>query len=233
MVTFGFDINTLWGASSARNVEIAVDDGWWFQAAQRMTHASEELVNLVIQTGDKARAFLQLIKWFMWLRETYPTKISCRIVLQTLGTEWGRNVDPIMWCRYAYEVRNEIAGGKRYNQIHGVYEIDGMDVEEVVGQVIPDHRFKNELEYSHDRGAYVIRLRRLAHVPKDVGVAGHVSEQEQKGIPDTEFDLVLELEEFPVKDGALVGFREAMDKVMEDKPWTKGRGTVVRVAPLS
>lgn len=98
--------------------------------------------------------------------ERYPCFLTPRFALQQLGTAWGRTCYPNVWVDLA--IRN--AG-------HG-------------DTVIPDVRFKNEIDGLRAAGAYVVRI-----VRPGAGLAGsagqHVSETEQSEIPDSMFDAVI------------------------------------------
>ncbi len=197
--TFGFTVEQLWGPSPKRNQSIGVDDAWWMEAIGHIGEASGEIVNNVLQTGDRVQGYLKLHDWFSDLRKNNPISISPRVVLQTLGTEWGRNVDPELWVRYAYETIDILKRDHafQYDQLHGIVDSTSVQtMKSYTGVVIPDHRFINEVEQSQAKGSYVLRLRRLSQesVPA-VGVEGHQSEAEQKTIPDSAFDAVLNFEE--------------------------------------
>ncbi len=92
--------------------------------------------------------------------------LTPRFALQQLGTAWGRTCYPNVWVELA--IRN--AEG---------------DV------VIPDVRFKNEVEGLRAAGAYLVRI-----VRPDAGLKGsagqHVSETEQASMPNSMFDAVIQ-----------------------------------------
>lgn len=83
---------------------------------------------------------------------------SPRQLLQTLGTEWGREqVNSELWVRKAEHVRQQL-GSARFR---------------CAGMVISDVRFPNEAEWLVAAGGILIELRRGSAA----GVAAHVSEQ--------------------------------------------------------
>ena len=97
--------------------------------------------------------------------------ISARRLMQTLGTEWGRNqVAPDLWTR--------IAG-----MTLGIG--DDPSVPPVADKiVISDVRFPNEAEWIRQHGGYVVRVIRQA-----TPVAAHESEQHTAGLlVDDELD---------------------------------------------
>lgn len=197
---FNIDGERLWGPSGRRNEMFEVNDSWWFEVIGHFGMASKEICAKVLAQGTRTTGYMKLHDWLTQLRKTYPTQISARIILQTLGTEWGRAVDEIMWARYAHQIAQQLKTGKYfYHPVAGLQEKESEATEKyppVAGVVIPDHRFKNEVAYTKAQGGYVIRLRRLAMEPTvSVGISGHQSEAEQKELADDVFDCVLEFPE--------------------------------------
>lgn len=221
----------LWGPSPERNKKFQVDDSWWFWAIGRLGTGSLELMTEVLEYKYKTTGFLALHSWFTTLRRSFPTEISAREILQTLGTEWGREVDPLLWAKYAHHV----AGILREDPTRGYTHVEGLSrpslkgTKRAQGVIIPDHRFANEVATTQEFDGFVIRLRRLALEEKTVGIAGHKSEAEQKTIPDSAFDLVLEIEEFETPSALYL----ALNTALKDEPWKQGRGTTIRVSRSS
>lgn len=243
--TFFLGYHQLWGPSEERNREFDVDEDWWFAAIGRMNLASYEIIHNVLPDGYRVKGFLALNDWFSALHHKYPKKISARVILQTLGTEWGRTIDPLMWARYAHETADRLKSSGRYNQADGYLGItqddlppfsDSKNKDAETGVVIPDHRFINEIDTTHENAGYVIRLRRLALEAKTVGIEGHKSESEQNGIPDEYFDLVLELEDFWKDDSRtepdLDGLHRALEPVWQEKLWTLKRSGKTSKTPI-
>lgn len=100
---FNLSNEQLWGESYQRNGEFFVDEAWWMEVIGHFGPASQELINEVLEVGTRTEGYLKLHDWLSRLRMDYREKISPRVILQTLGTEWGRSVDPLMWIRYAYQ----------------------------------------------------------------------------------------------------------------------------------
>jgi hypothetical protein len=215
---FNISTNALWGDSKFRNEEFEVDTDWWYAAIGALPTAAEEVINHVLLPEDKSRGYVALMEWFTHLRTGYVNRVSARVVLQTLGTEWGRTVDPMMWTRYCHKTIDKLKLGGSYTQYDGFS--DKTNGKLVSAFVIPDHRFKNEVEYTQFRKGYIIRLRRLSREAAQVGVANHQSETEQKSLPDEAFDLVINLPEFS-KNGALdlVGLHKALEPVYQEELW--------------
>ena len=203
----------LWGPSEERNKDFEVDDAWWYEVIGLFGSATEEIVQKVLSHLDlssRALAYNDLYTWLTNLRRSYPYTISARVILQTLGTEWGRQVDPLLWVRYGHQIAQE---HKAYNSFNGV--------------IIPDHRFKNEVAYTQEQGGYVVRLVRLAKEGEqgNVGVVGHQSESELKSISGSDFDLTLLLDE------GLDKVEWAVGAMAEDKAWEFKRRANSTVSP--
>lgn len=235
--TFGFTEDQLWGPSKLRNQTIDISLEWWMNAVGNMGSAFDEILNHVLQESYRSSGFIKLMEWFSELRRTYPEQISARLVLQTLGTEWGRSVEPLLWARYAHQQAEKF---KQPNVVYNKTEYDisplperylpeNTNMRPCNGVVIPDHRFINEVALTQELGGYVIRLRRLALENTSVGIAGHRSEAEQNALFDDAFDLVLEIDEF--KD--LEELRVQFGRIVQEKLWTNGKGTKVKLSPHS
>lgn len=214
-------VEQLWGPSEERNREFDVSEMWWFEAIARLEDGAKEIVQHVLEDGNRVTGFVSLHEWFTWLRKNYPNKLSARVILQTLGTEWGRNVDPLLWIKYAHKVAGLLRGDDntgglyRYDRNYGLYPDEGNPI----GVIIPDHRFKNEIEYTQAQNGYAIRLRRVAHEGGEgnVGIQGHASETEMRGIPFDAFDFILELQE------GIDKVHWALESIYKDKSWETKR----------
>ncbi|MFA6118141.1 MAG: hypothetical protein WC729_29410 [Sphingomonas sp.] len=140
--------------------------------------------------------------------------LTPREALQLLGTEWGRRCYDNTWVDLAIRTAKDILAGRAYHQHLGL----GPEVppgtpkhlapRRATGVVIPDVRFKNELDAIRAAGGRVVRLIRLG---KDgqVGIAGHASEAEQDGLPNDAFDRVLCVPE------GLDAYADAIDYLMQ------------------
>lgn len=223
LYTFGLGWERLWGPSEKRNEMFPVSEAWWFEAIGHLGDSVEEIIQEILPVGSKTDGYLKLHDWFSNLRKSYRNEISARVILQTLGTEWGRAIDPLMWARYAYKVADMLKHRDdiEYTQGDGIRFLEpGIKIVgyRPQGVVIPDHRFKNEVDATHEIGGYVMRLRRLAMEKDgpDIGVAGHKSEAEQKELPDDLFNVVFNFPEGVSK------VHELLEAAYTEKLWTKG-----------
>lgn len=233
MRTFGIDQDRLWGPSEKRNEVFSVDESWWFEAIGHLGRAAQEIVNPVLQEGLRVTGYLKLHEWMTNLHRTYTDNISARVILQTLGTEWGRTVDPLMWANYAHWTAYHLRlGAHSYSQIEGLVQADPWrevwEKKPCIGVVIPDHRFLNEVKCTHENGGYVFRLRRLSmEDAPTVGIEGHKSEAEQKELPDSLFDVVFNFPE------GIDKVHEQLEDVFAGKSWEHPHGVSVCHTPVS
>ena len=117
--------------------------------------------------------------------------LTPRVALQTLGTEWGRALYEDVWIDNAIHSAKMILteGVWTYSQLDGIKRKHLFD-ESPAGVVITDVRFKNEIVKIKKAGGFLVRVVRPGF-DGSVGIQGHASESEQKTIPDSDFDLII------------------------------------------
>lgn len=191
---FQFTEGQLFGPSEKRNEvdprfaserELGVCHGRLLQAGPGWCE------KLFPQKADEA--FRKLQDWFdgvvAWAKE--HKGLSARYVLQTLGTEYGRALDKMVWTRYAAENGLRLlGGGYEYDRRYGIQEAKT----EGPGLVLCcDGRFRNEALQFRIAGGWAIRLVRggAGAAAQAAGVVGHRSETELAGIPGHFFDFVV------------------------------------------
>lgn len=110
-----------------------------------------------------------------------------RAILQHVGTEGFRAVDPNVWARYAINQARQILKAKKPPRF----------------VVITDVRFRSEVEAIWKVGGAVWRIQRpeADGAATDGGIKGHASEAEQATIPSSELQAVV------VNDGSLETLR--------------------------
>jgi hypothetical protein len=124
--------------------------------------------------------------------------LTPREALQSLGTEWGRGCYPNTWVELGIRTAHELLldGGVSLQYSHqlGIHKRqDGLRgrTRSVIGVVIPDVRFKNEVAAIKESGGLLVKISRPgAGLPGALGL--HSSETEQASIPDSAFDKVLQ-----------------------------------------
>lgn len=135
--------------------------------------------------------------------------LSPRIALQILGTEFGRACYENLWVEKTLRDARDVLQGQRvYHRDRGVANYCPSDPKPR-GVVIPDCRFQNEIDAIKAAGGIVVRLRRPITAMTG-GVAGHASEAEQQTIPDSVFDVVVD-----VADG-IEAYHAQIDQFMSD-----------------
>jgi len=136
----------------------------------------------------------------MTCQGTGVTHLTPREALQKLGTEWGRECYPNTWVDLAIRTAEGLLhfADARYDQKRGFHVVAGAERdrdiivdERVRGVAIPDVRFRNEMAAIRAAGGKVIRVFRPGAGLEGAGGL-HISEREQAGIPDTDFDLVIQ-----------------------------------------
>lgn len=190
---FGFDKETLWGPSEKRN---AIHPEFLNVGARGLNRDMLEdyyvewlhdvLPNMSAAQGSEAEQRL-----FTWFDDVYNLAqrqggLSARTALQTLGTEFGRAMDPNMWINYAQrQLMQLLAGGYTYSPEAGLTPKPGQMYSY---GVCTDGRFRNECLGFKAAGATILNVRTPETTRLTAGVQGHASEQEQRTIPDSWFD---------------------------------------------
>lgn len=198
---FGFTKDQLWGPSHLRNEEDPRFAGFtspteacdsWIATFVRADEHDSQFVNSILP-GPGLLPGIALLQLKTWMQELAlsGTKISPRVVLQSLGTEWGREIKEDIWLAHALDVASSLmSGGHTYSRTQGLEKLQGAPALHVV---MSDVRFDNELEELKKHGGYLIRVYRpeelRGHAP---GIQGHASETEQEGFADDRFDFLIQ-----------------------------------------
>lgn len=191
----GFTNEQLWGPSESRNaVDERITPQFLAQViVQVLSHeptreklAVNQLMTFIttVDSGTARGAFLGWLRFMAEKAESGP--LSPRVVLQTLGTEFGRAVDIDLWIKIGLWQRGELLkGGHGYTSQLGLYPQPGEFVNLVF---ITDCRFRNEALAFNALGALMIRVLTGTKLPP----ATHASELEQRSIPDNWFYYVIQ-----------------------------------------
>ena len=110
----------------------------------------------------------------------YRRMLTPRLILQTLGTEWGRRLHANIWVDACWGWILKDAAVMRHDRY-----------------CITDCRFRNEIEGTRQKGGKVIRLQRGFEAAKKKLARGeaatvHPSESELLSVPDEEFDYIVD-----------------------------------------
>lgn len=133
------------------------------------------------------------------------SEVSYRTLMQTLGTEWGRSIQPDLWARVAKAKWEWVKDGCPVDHKQGIIDnvLTGA-LSYPAGMVISDVRFDNEAEWIRSEGGIVIHIERPDAAK--VGLAGHASEA---GLSKLPYDLVV------LNDGSLEDFHTKLWVLME------------------
>lgn len=113
--------------------------------------------------------------------------VSYRRLMQTLGTEWGRNVQADLWTRVAKAKWEWVKDGCPVDYKQGIVENVMLGAfSEFKGMVISDVRFDNEAEWIRREGGIIVHIERPD--TEQVGITGHASEA---GLTKLPYDLVV------------------------------------------
>ena len=180
---FGFSVDSLWGPSESRNADQDFDDDEVRNTYKRYVRAAVVFVAEMLPPHQQKTGSEMLDVWFKRVMEQIEKEgqISARIVLQLLGTQWGRFVDKNMWTDYALRTaRTLLSGDVMYSREFGVVPADGTQYDYVA---ITDGRFRNEIIGTMMANGVAFNIQRRS-AKKLAGAAGtHKSETELAGIP--------------------------------------------------
>lgn len=113
---------------------------------------------------------------------------NARIVLQLLGTEWGREIDPNGWTKAALDTASQLlTGGTDYDQATKQLTAQ-KDPRPCPGVSITDARFPQEAMAILSAGGFLVRVTRGE---ADAKVSGHVSETAMASLGDWAYSCVI------------------------------------------
>lgn len=200
-----FDLSTddLWGPSHRRNELIfrsAGEDYWRECRARLSAYKSDFALSLSpgVSTLPDYQSFIDLVestlpKWFDNLYKTHFGALSTRHILQTLGTDWGRNmISKTIWVDYLeYAIEKTVNLPETWAYVCDQGFIDTKKLTRPInGIVVPDIRFQNEADVINNLDGHVILLQR-----DSVATLNHESENFVKEVISSKdiesFSLVL------------------------------------------
>jgi hypothetical protein len=164
---FGFTPESLWGTTELRNVVRPINIR---EAHERYNYQKCTWLDSILPPGSDIRpASDKLDIWWNTYIEGNG-QLSARSVLQTLGTEFGRqSVDSRLWTNLAYDTALGIlTGGTSYSRDLGTTKQPGTNFDFVV---ITDGRFRNEVVSVTSRNGVAIKIDRKVNPLSIVGRA--------------------------------------------------------------
>ena len=188
---FGYNAQQLWGPSEFRNAEESMlEDGWYDARKNLEKHGKLWLTEIQLERKKRAEIdeqYVQLLHWFDGLQRDYPSAISPRVVLQTLGTEFGRHVlGKEVWVEYMIYVADKVLEpGHTYTPVSGLSSSPTP-----TGVIVSDLRFLNEIKAINLVGGKIIKITR-SDAGDTPGVENHASEKEQEQFSAENFDFLL------------------------------------------
>jgi hypothetical protein len=178
-IAFGFSDEQLYGPSEMRE---KTDKRHRFSGV--CPHCHHPCIDYRSGPSSENDCRAGCVFWCNSCGEQYPEYITPRLALQTLGTEWGRTLCKDLWVTSTLNyIRNHSHASNNW--------------------VIPDVRFRNEVQGIQDAGGVVVRVKR------GVSRFKHASEEEMNSIQDREFDLVLD------NEGTMLEFMQRIDESVE------------------
>jgi len=203
-VVFDFSEQQLFGESKQRNTT----DKRYFKDSQQWAIAEKEIlahgfawikqIRPDAYPGEALENYESLLYWFSKLKEKHP-KLSPRVAMQLLGTEWGREkIGVDVWVRPLHDTALKLlhGGGQvdvhyQYDKRKGIFKTDTPP--KYAGVVVPDVRFKNELDFCNRYGKAIIKVVRdeTDEFALKTGVKQHPSEKEQKEFTSEDFSAIL------------------------------------------
>jgi hypothetical protein len=155
---FGFSHEQMYGPSSRRG-----EPSSW--SGETIDHTFEWAKgSFARETGMPIQCLVR------WMSNILTTDRTGRYILQTLGTEVGRDWNQNVWIDTALKTAGRVLSEENVNLV-----------------TITDGRFKNEVLRVKEIGGIVINIRD----PDRVSTSSHVSEKEQDSIPDFWYDAVI------------------------------------------
>ncbi len=192
---FQFTDQQLWGPSEFRNAidrRYSSNSDEWVEAFNRLHF---NMFPFLSDIGRASGFHLSLMNWFKDLRNlTGDLGITPRLVLQTLGTEWGRiMVTQEIWIDYASRTALNLLTGKyKYSPATGCVKDDTAHPPTMV--VVTDGRFLNEVTAVAKLNGHIWKIecpQADGSLAENSGIKGHASELEQKSIQSSFYDVVL------------------------------------------
>ena len=158
----------------ARDVWGFTDDQLWGSSEHRNAPDKRYMIGKILDQDEYIESYL-----------------TPRKVLQHVGTEGCRAIDPDVWIRYMIRVAKTLLTeyGYTYSPQQGLIFQDASFKAKAV--VTADVRFLNEMQHIRGAGGVLVRVVRPG-AGLEGAYAKHQSEAEMAAVPDKEFDKVIQ-----------------------------------------
>jgi hypothetical protein len=170
---FKFTDEQLYGPSESRN---APDPRFDKEEVWDYLYSNDEEIESWLKFCGLENQKGFFLEWFTNLHNKTASlgiTLSPRIMLQELGTEFGRAIDKNLWASLTIKKAKEML-------------LNGTDL-----VIISDGRFRNEIVEAKTANAKVILIKSFSADQTAVGVKNHQSEEELKKIPPFWFDATI------------------------------------------
>lgn len=201
---FGFTEDQLFGPSANRNQvdhrfdthdgPVGMGDRNLQNAERQLEVVANEWFPVLFPGKDRGPIDSHFALWFGECVKKAEDGLTPRFVLQTMGTEFGREIDPEVWSRYAVRTARLLLGAEHeYTRWHGL--IRNLEKRRPFDLVtITDGRFANEIMNVKTEGGTAVHIVREANLSKEAmtaGKAGHISEMGLSLVPEHFYDYEL------------------------------------------
>lgn len=197
---FEFTEDQLWGPSEKRNEPDErypqTTHSWKFEQHSLAVTTQNEVNIWACRCGKRVES-MNYPSTILSNKQGPCVALTPRYALQQLGTQWGRDCYDNVWIDYALRFAKQLDTDEckpKYSPLFGAFYPETPTIPRSLihtpneGVVIPDVRFKNEMNAIREAGGKVIRIKRPG---KETPEWNHASETEQLSVPDEWFDHVL------------------------------------------
>ena len=215
MEIYGFSKEQLWGESELRN-----------QPDKRLPKPGRqaEYARLICDNVGAHVRVAQLSQKLSLKQLECDGWLTPRELLQKTAGDWGRSCYEDTWIDYGLKIAQKLLGpainGRAYqydDPALGLYMYSADECQPPDGVIISDCRYINEIDKLKKAGGKMIRI--LGGTGLKGDYAKHLSESEQKQIPDSVFDEVI------INDGSIENLErkieKAYDKLINERKTTR------------
>ena len=182
---YGFSEEQLWGESELRN-----KPDRRFPKPGRLAEYARILFDKVLPHDRELAAEYGMDTTILLKQMECDGWLTPRELLQRTAGDWGRGCYEDTWIDYGINVARKLNTGLYdYDKLIGLVDRGQLGKSGISGVVISDCRYINEINKVKAEGGKMIRIVGGKGLKGDY--AKHLSESEQKQIPDSVFDYVI------------------------------------------